>query len=92
MTAGLKNMIEADNITFNIGIGIGDAVAYTSLCRKGDHHIKMIVSKKSVNKNFVCKVSLEKSIYIPRTANSNLLQAIQTIFLNTNIIIIIHAV
>ena len=39
MTAGLKNMIEADKITFNIGIGIGDAVAYTSLCRKVDIYV-----------------------------------------------------
>lgn len=92
MPAGFKDVIETDQVTLDIGIGVGDAVADTGLSRQVDHHIKVVVGKKAVDKGFIGKVALYKSISAPRMPGCYLLQTVQTVFLDLDVVIVVHTV
>ena len=86
VTTGFENVIETNKVTLNIGIRIGNTVTNTSLCRKINHHIKVIISKKPINKSLVRKVTLDKGVVL------ELLKLRQTGLLDADVIIIVHVV
>ena len=45
VATSLENVIEPDDVRLDIGIGICDAIAHASLCRKVDHNIEAVVGK-----------------------------------------------
>ena len=49
MPTSLQDIIEANHVALNIGIRIGDAIAYTCLCSQIYHHIKVVLLKQSIN-------------------------------------------
>ena len=86
VTAGLEDIVEANEVGLDIGIGVGDAVADTGLCGEIHHDLRLVLREYPVNESLVRNISLyEYKIRI-------LLQFLQTLFLQTDIIIIIHIV
>jgi len=60
MPARLQYIIEANHITHDIGIGIGDVIAYTSLGSEIHHHLRLILLKDAVNGLLVGNITLDE--------------------------------
>ena len=55
MSASFQYIIEANHVALNIGIRIGDAIAYTCLCCQIYHHVKVVLLEQSINQRLVSK-------------------------------------
>ena len=86
MSTCFKDIEKSNHITFNIGIWICNRITHTSLCTQIDNNIWIILLENTVNKLFICKIALDKSIVF------KLLKLCKTSLLNTNIIVIIHII
>ena len=86
MAAGFQNVIEANHVTLDVGVRVGDGIADTSLSAQIDHNVWVILLKNTVDESFIRKVALDKGIIL------ELLKLCQTSLLDTNIIIIVHVV
>ena len=54
MAAGFKDVIETDDIAFNVHIWVVDGITNTCLCCQVDHYIKVIFSEQLVDQRLVC--------------------------------------
>ena len=64
----------------------------TSLCRKVDHYIEVMLLEEAVNERFVCKVPFYESVAALGMLCRFCLNLLQTIFLQAHVIIIIDRV
>ena len=53
MPAGFQYVVEADEVAFDVGIGVGDAVAYAGLSSQIDYHGGFVLCEKLVHTSFV---------------------------------------
>lgn len=60
MSASLQNVVEADHVALDIGIGIGDGIAYASLCRQVYNNVGMIFIKDGIDGSAVGNIALDK--------------------------------
>ena len=58
--AGFQNVVESDNVAFNICVRIFNAIAHACLCRKVHHNIKTVSLKKTLNKRAVGKIPFDE--------------------------------
>lgn len=86
MTAGFEDVVEADEVRFDIGVRVGDGVAHARLRCEVDHDLRLVLLEDFVNEHLVCKVSFDKSVIL------KLLEHRKASFLDANIIIIVHVV
>ena len=49
VTTGFKDVIEAYQVRLYIGFGIGNGLAYTSLCGKVHDNLRLVLLKETVN-------------------------------------------
>lgn len=91
VAAGLQDVVEADDIGFDVDIRMIDGIADACLGSQIDHDIEMIFFKKSVHKRFVADGSIYENMLYGRGLCSffNLLQAP---FLEAYFIVIVHVV
>ena len=86
MAAGLQNVIEADDVGFDICVRIGDGVAHTSLGRQVHNNLGFVGFENLCNDGFVSNAALNKCEgRIGR-------QLLQPFILQPHIVIIIHIV
>ena len=60
MTAGFKNVVEADEVGLDIGIGVGDAVADTCLCGKVYYNVYLVFGEDLVDEGLVGDVAFDE--------------------------------
>ena len=85
MAASFKNVVEAYQIGFDIGIRVGDGVADTSLCCKVYNNSYFVLGEDFIYGSFVCyRVFNESPVSIE---SSNLRE---TLFFDIYIIVIGH--
>ena len=61
MAAGFEDIIEANEISFDVGVRMIDAVANTSLSGEVDDDIELVFLEKFVDEFFVGKVAFDES-------------------------------
>ena len=91
-TAGFENVIETDDVRLYVYIRIRYRVTNSCLRRKIDYYREMILLKQAVNKRTVGKISSHK---LPRAIgmrSCELFDLSETVFLDGNIIVIIHVI
>ena len=86
MTARFQNIVETDNIAFNVSVGIVDRIAYTCLCGKVYYNIGAVGFKYIFNRTFIGKVALYKSEFFI------LVKDFKTAFLKRNFIVIVYII
>lgn len=86
VTAGFKDVVESNEVGFDIGIGIGDAVAYASLCSKVHNNLRLISGEDVFDEWFVGNVSLYEG------KERVLLQLFQAVFLQAYIVVVVHVI
>ena len=62
VAAGLKDVVEANEIGLDISIGIGDGIADTCLGGEVYHHIKVVLIEEFIDQRFVGNVALYELI------------------------------
>lgn len=60
MTACLKNIVKADQITFDIAVRVRDAVTHSDLGGKVHHHINLVFLKYLIDLDFVCNATFDE--------------------------------
>ena len=58
IAAGFENVVEADEVGFDIYVGVGDTVPHTGLRGKVDDDLRLVFRKEVLNERLVRKVSL----------------------------------
>ena len=86
VAASFQNVVEADEVGFNVGIGISDAVAYTCLCGKVDYDLGVKLGKEFVDELTVCYVAFDKA------ETGVLLELCQAFYFEADIVVVIHVV
>ena len=76
VAACFKNIVKTDKITFDVCIRIDNTITYTCLSSKVNYHIKAIIIKKAIDKNFISKVASNKSISTLGISSCNLFYTI----------------
>ena len=61
MTACFKYIIKSYDIAFYICIGISYTIAHTCLCCKIHNHLRLVLSKYSINQRFICYITFYKN-------------------------------
>ena len=94
MTAGLKDIVKSDEIGLYVNIGMVYGIAHTGLCGKVDDDIGLVFSKSRIGHSLVCHIAANKaeSAACAFTPGSQLFKHVQSVFLEGNFIIIVHAV
>ena len=86
MTTSLQDIIETNEVTFHISTRIGNAIAHSRLSSQVHYHMERIASKSVVNQRLISNVSLHHNEVLKA------FQLLQTFFLDTHIIVIVHIV
>ena len=60
MAAGFQNVVETDEVRFDIGVRVGDGVAHAGLCGKVDHDLRLVLLEDSVNARLVRQIALDE--------------------------------
>ena len=89
MTAGFEDVVESDDVGFDIGIGIGDAIADTCLGGKVDNDIGRVFGEAILNERFVGDAAFDED---EPTGIGHGMDFCQTLLLQTNIVIVVHIV
>lgn len=86
VAAGFEDVIETDEVSLDIGTGVGDAVTYTGLGSEVDYNLGFVLSKEAVNQLFVGNVAFNKGeVGILR-------QLGEALFLKTHVVVVVHIV
>ena len=87
VAAGLQDIVEADKVGLNIGIGISDGVSYSGLCRQIDHHSKLLLLKELFDGSLVSQIGFDEAPVA--TKRFNLIESFQ---LDIDIVVIGHGI
>ena len=60
VATGFQDVVEADKVGLDIGIGIGDALAYTCLCSEIDDDLWFVLCKELVYKCTIGDIALDE--------------------------------
>ena len=86
VAAGFEDVVEADEVSLDIGIGIGDTVAHACLCSKVDYNLGLELSKELVDELAVGYVAFDKA------EAGVLLELCQAFFFEAYVVVVVHVV
>lgn len=86
VAARFQNVVESNDIRFDIGIRVGDRVAHARLRGEIHHHRRLVLLEDTAHKHLVRQIPLDESkIWILR-------QFCKPVFFQTHVVVIVHAV
>ena len=88
VAAGLQDVIKTDDVGLNVGIGVGDGIADTSLGRQIYHHLGLITGKHIANQCSISNITRNEFKTGFRMQGGFLLDLLQTPVLDGHIVII----
>lgn len=89
VAAGFKYVVESDEVAFDVGTGIGDAVSDSGLGGKVDHYVKAVLLKKAVYERLVSKVAPDEGVAAFRVPLCALLYLLQAVLLDAYVIVVV---
>ena len=63
VAAGLEDVVEANEVALDVGIGVGDAIADARLGSEVYHDVELVLIEEFVNQRFVSNVALHEVIF-----------------------------
>ena len=91
VTAGFQQIVEADDVGFNIHIRMIDGVTDSRLRRKIHHDIKAVGLEEIVHQCLVADGAADEHM-LDRTLLRCLLHKAQAVFLQCRIIVVVHVI
>lgn len=92
VAAGFQYVVKANQVTFDVGIQVGDGITHACLCCQVYYYFWLIVGKDFVDECFVSQVALDEGplgVAVLGNAGSNLLQ---TVLLDGYVVVVAHVV
>ena len=86
MAASFEDVVEANEVGLDVGIGVDDAVAHACLCGKVDYDLGVELGKELVDELAVGDVAFDK------TEAGILLELCQAFFFEANVVVVVHIV
>ena len=86
MTAGFEDVVEADEVRFDIGVRVGDGVAYARLGGEIDRDLRLVLLEDVLDERLIRQIAFDEGKTI---VCRKLLEAM---FLQAHIIVIVHGV
>ena len=91
MTAGFKNIVEANDVRLDVGVGVGNGVADTGLGGEVHDNLGLILHENIVDKRLVREVALDKRV-LDRACRGDFFNLGETVFLQADVVVVVHAV
>ena len=91
VAAGLKDVVESDDIALDVGVGVLDAVTYTRLGGEVDNDVGLMLFEDLANEVAVGDVAFYELIAGSRRL-AFLLNLAKAIFLETDVVVVVHVV
>ena len=85
VAAGLEDVVEADEVRLDVGVGVGDAVAHPGLCSQVDHYGGPVVGENLVDGGLVGNVAANE-----REARVG--QLAEAIRFERHVVVVVHVV
>lgn len=92
VAAGFQNVVEADEVGFDIYVGVGNGVPYAGLGCQVDYDIRMPGVKNVCDAVFVYQISPDEMVFPSFDQSRRFFQFLQAVFLQGYVIVIIHVV
>ena len=98
MAAGFEDVVEADEVGFDVGIGVSDAVADTGLGGEVDDDIELVFGEESVDEIAVGDVASDKGPGLSRRGSRrahelrDLLDFLKALLLEADVVVVVHVV
>ena len=92
VAAGFQYVVKANQVTFDVGIQVGDGITHACLCCQVYYYFRLVVGKDFVDECFVSQVALDEGplgVAVLGNAGSNLLQ---TVLLDGYVVVVAHVV
>ena len=90
MPARLQDVVEPDDVAFDIDIRVLDAVAYTCLSGQVDNDIELVLLEETVDELSVGNTTLDGDVVEARRLR--LLQLLEPVLLQAGVIVIVEVV
>ena len=91
VTAGLQDVIEADDVGLDVGVRVVDAVPHTGLGRQVHHDLGVIVGKDLVDEGLVGDGATDEDV-AGLCRLGRLLDAPKAVLLQGGVIVVVHIV
>lgn len=91
VAAGFEDVVEADEVGLDIGIGVGDAIADTSLGSEVDHNLRMVFGEDAVDEGAVGDVAADEGEG-RGTRLEGLFYFLEACFLEAHVVVVVHRV
>jgi len=90
-TAGLQDVVEADQIAFDVRVRVVDGVAHSRLRRKIHHDGGLVFPKDAVHQRLVGDGAADKNMFCRRTL-CRLFDQREAVFFQRRIVVVVHVV
>ena len=92
VAAAFQNVVEANQVTLDVGVRVSDGVADTRLSRQVHHNLGLVFLEYSVHCLAVCNVPLYKCPAGFRMPGRRFFNLLQAPFFDGNIVVIVHII
>lgn len=92
VAAGLQDVIEADEVGFDVGVGVGYRVTHSGLGGEVDDDFGPELGEKPVDKSLVCDVAFDEGPLAFRMSGCGLLYLGEAEILDCRVIVVVEAV
>lgn len=81
VTAGFQNIVEADEVGFDVHVGVSNGVAHPGLGSQVHHDVRMPSAEDVRNAVFICYISMDEMIFPSFRRGRCLFQFLEAVFL-----------
>ena len=92
MPTGFEDVVEAEDVALDVGIGVVDAVAHSGLGGDVDHDIELVLLEQLIDKLLIGNAAFYKRPRIARITRMQLFESVEAVFLQGDIVIVVHVV
>ena len=92
VSTGFEDVVEAEDVALDIGIGVFDAVAHSGLGCEVDDDVELVLLEQAVHQFTVSDAALYKRPRIARITRMQLFEFPEAVFLQGDIVIVVHVV
>ena len=92
VTAGLQNVVEADDIALDIHIRIGDRIPDTGLGSQVHHHVKAVLGEAVIDQSTIRNAAPDEGPPGLLLLSRQRFDLPQAVFLDGHIVIVVHVV
>ena len=92
VAAGLEDVVEAQHVAADVGVGVLDAVAHAGLGGQIDHDVRLELLEEAVHQGLVGDVPLDEAVAVLRMLFGLGLDEPQAVLLERRVVVVVQVV